>query len=515
MTNKTKYFILAGILILGLVIYILNATKSGLWLDEAVEYFYSKFLTGPVPGGQGTVTMLERIRITFQPPLYNALMYLWLSVFDSEFTFRLAGILVTMAGTVGCFFAIDEALKKSVWSILGTLFYLFTYGVVYYGLECAEYNLMLCFLTWLTYFFIRVLKRKDLKSMIGFFLFSCLSIYSQYGSAFVILGMYLALAASLLAEKNYKGFRKYLLMSVIAVVAAGVPLVVFFLAYQMGRQGSVSISHMPFFANGFLYEFFIGAKNTLDSLFGNITAFGILAFAVICIIAFFIRPKKMGYPLLAFVITWLLYFFAVCCSFYGYNSWNETSIGSMNLGGRYALFLIPEIVVILVIGIGVFADWIGEKSKTVYKIVLVVFAAALIAFSGIGIWKVQVRGWNKDNVREAVAVWYDRELYHSKTLLHIYDDASFHYYMIHDDRYDPSMDAAVEGADMWIQTAGYEEMKEKLGEMGYLTEKEFYYMATDQGSYEAFLAVVRDAGYEIETVCSGKSMLLHVVKGEG
>ena len=44
---------------------------SGLWYDESIEYFYSKFLNGVVPGGLGTTSMYERITSTLQPPLYN------------------------------------------------------------------------------------------------------------------------------------------------------------------------------------------------------------------------------------------------------------------------------------------------------------------------------------------------------------------------------------------------------------------------------------------------------------
>lgn len=80
------------------MIYVPIATKWGLWYDEAVEYYFSKFLTGPVPGSPGTVNMMERILLTFQPPLYNVLMHFWLRFFDTEFMFRLAGILTTMAG---------------------------------------------------------------------------------------------------------------------------------------------------------------------------------------------------------------------------------------------------------------------------------------------------------------------------------------------------------------------------------------------------------------------------------
>ncbi len=99
--SKKQYIFLGCILLIALVFYTINATRSGLWYDEAIEYFYSKYITGPVPGGHNSANMLERILHTFQPPLYNILMYFWLGLFDSEFGFRFAGILTTLAGSAG------------------------------------------------------------------------------------------------------------------------------------------------------------------------------------------------------------------------------------------------------------------------------------------------------------------------------------------------------------------------------------------------------------------------------
>lgn len=56
----------------------MKMTNSALWYDEAIEYFYSKIMIGKVPGGFDTQNMYERITSTFQPPLYNVFMNIWL-----------------------------------------------------------------------------------------------------------------------------------------------------------------------------------------------------------------------------------------------------------------------------------------------------------------------------------------------------------------------------------------------------------------------------------------------------
>lgn len=44
--RKLKKFLLAAVLMLVLVIYLFRLTYSGLWYDEGVEYFYSKYMSG-------------------------------------------------------------------------------------------------------------------------------------------------------------------------------------------------------------------------------------------------------------------------------------------------------------------------------------------------------------------------------------------------------------------------------------------------------------------------------------
>ena len=183
---KKKWIFLGIILIAGFITYILSLTASGLWYDEAIEYYFSKFVSGKVPGGFGKTSMYERILRTYQPPLYNWLMHIWLIFFDSEAGFRMAGVITTLLGAIGIFLCIDK-ITNYKWASFGTCLYIFSAVVSYYGLECAEYNVMLCCISWTIYFYIMCIKKQNLTSYIGFFLFACLSVYSQYGAAFLIV----------------------------------------------------------------------------------------------------------------------------------------------------------------------------------------------------------------------------------------------------------------------------------------------------------------------------------------
>ena len=73
--------LLGGVFLLFLIISTYKLTNASLWFDESIEYWYSKIMVGELPfESSGTVNMYQRIISTFQPPLYNVLMYFWLKI---------------------------------------------------------------------------------------------------------------------------------------------------------------------------------------------------------------------------------------------------------------------------------------------------------------------------------------------------------------------------------------------------------------------------------------------------
>ncbi len=508
-----KITCLSLVILSGIVFFCLNATRHGLWSDEAVEYYFSKYISGTVPGGYGTTNMYERILITYQPPLYNILMHFWLAVFDTEFTFRLAGILVTLIGAVGVFFSIDLMLPEGIWNSLGTLLYLFSYGTVYYALECAEYNLMMCFSAWTVYFFICFLIKKDTKSIIGFFALSCLAVYSQYGASFIILGMAVALLLNLILTKDYRQLKKFLLAGILSATCAILPLICFFALHQMKNMENSATTHKLFFERGFITELTVGAKDTLEAMFGDFTVYGVLILLGIFLVSLFFNPRKLFYPFLAVIISWICYFFAVCSSFYGVKIWEKDSVGSINLGNRYSFFFIPMLVIILTISLGLLTNKIKTKYKAVATMTVFACTICCLLSCSYEINRTVTNDQHKigDDVRELVSVWYDHELYNSDTLIFQWDDALFNYYLTHDNRYQESYSSSIESTDLWITTADYNEMQTMLSDMGYLSVDDFYFVTSSTKDNPAFISVMKDAGYEVDEILfSGESILVHI-----
>jgi len=160
-----KWVILFLVFVFYFIIATYKLTHCSLWFDEAIEYWYSKIILGPVPGGGTTSNMYERIVSTFQPPLYNIIMYLWLKIGDSEWWFRFFGVIMGFLGAIGIYKSVNTLSNYRIASI-AVIIYSTTYRIIQYIQECAEYNLMLACLCWMLYFYICVLKYKNLKSIV-------------------------------------------------------------------------------------------------------------------------------------------------------------------------------------------------------------------------------------------------------------------------------------------------------------------------------------------------------------
>ena len=516
--NRIKTIIIISIpIILGMAVYLYSATHSGLWFDEEIEYYYSKVMFGGVPGGNGTTNMFERIRITFQPPLYNVLMYFWLLFFDSELLFRLAGIITTMAGAVGVFFAINEYLDNKLFGFIGISIHIFTYGIAYYGLECGEYNLMICFVAWTSYFYLRFLKRKEVKSLIGFFVLSCLSVLSQYGAVFIVVGMYLTILVYLIKNKDKRLFRITILLSALSMILVVLPLMILFLIPQMNSQTTFNTSHIPHFTYNAFQDYIIGFKKIVSDIFNNnLITMGVILLLVLCIIALFIERKRMVLPIITLVITYTLYFVATACSFYGHTYWEGKKDVMHSLGGRYSLFIIPFLIIILMIGLGFFVRKLIEKNRIIKIIGVAIILSFVSAYCLIGINDIGVKGWIKDDIREATIKWYHCKGTKTQTLIHPWDECGFDFYLTHDKRYRPSYKRKVDVAKYWISEAKPETIKKHLKKMGYFDLNNYYYVAPNKGNYHGNIDLFKDAvksgGYSVDSIYNGKTVLLYVHK---
>ncbi len=511
--NNKGRIVLFLVLLAIFLCYVSQLTHSGLWYDEAIEYFYSKYL-GPLPENMlvnsGGNNMYERICSTFQPPLYNVLMYFWLLLFDSEASFRLAGVLVTFVGAIG-FYKSVKAASNFLWASCGVVVYLTTNSVMYYGLECAEYNLLLCMESWALFYFVRFLKGTDFKhqrnSMIGFFAFAVLAAYSQYGS---ILLMF-PLTVVMLVSTVKKGDRKLLVTMTAAgfavIVFFGVPLLYFFLIHQMENQHSIGVSHSPVFVQNLFYSVLYGVRCLIGFTFGGSLLRKVLVI-FICIFSLLglcNRNKLLATFWITTVAVYLLYFILVACSFYAYNAWSGV-LGCNNLNmGRYTLYMTPFILLTLIYGLFNFNEYICEKGKY-DKILRYCLCGIMLIFVSAGIKSLVFIGWLKENSREVYKAWEASDRTKNVTVIHNIVNPVFIYYFMHSNLYNAETKKNVIGEGKWGLKATSEERCQKLDSIG-IYKYNIVYVVTPREYLSVpvnYDIAMKKAGYSPKYIMDGR-----------
>lgn len=525
-STKKRWMLAGGLFAAALVMYLLNATASPLWFDEAIEYFCSKPTRGTAfPTYWTAKSMYQRIAEVYQPPLYNWLMYLWLLVFDSEFGYRLAGIVTSFAGAVGLFKALRPR-TDFYWACMGVGFYLFNNQIILYTLECAEYNLMLCMMCWTLCFFLAYSESKRTRDLALFFLFACLSVYSQYGAAFLIVAFYLVILLQNILEKNKKGLIRQLEFSAAAAVFAAAPLLYWFLLPQIRGLGAVTVSHKPCFANGpmlwdlikSLIQVFLrvlglplDTANPAGKLAAIAIPFVLTVFAALALVLK--RERGIGRIFAVCVFSWAGYYLATACSFYAYNGWMD-SYGTQNVTkAKYALFFLPLWVFALLCGAYQLYTWLKEARPrrvcAVYRTLVLVLVAVYCLF---GIWQL-FHLQKKADIRDLVSVWEDARGYESTIYVDNWNEANFQFYMQHMDSYRPDCQKRHFTGSLWGGTP--EQLEQHLTGLGVFALEDVYGVGSQQSYWDneaVFRQVMQEHGYSVEVKYDGMAVLVYACR---
>lgn len=431
--EKTVAFIVAvSVFCIYFFVAMHELLHASLWFDETIEYYYSKYMFGTVPGGRDTINMYERIISTFQPPLYNFVMFIWLQINDSEFWFRLSGVIFGFFGAIGLSKAIAK-ITNYKYAMAGVLIYTFSYRIIYYVQECAEYNLMLCFVGWLLYYFIWVLDDPSLKNICLYTLFGILAVYTQYGSAILVMGCSLGIYIYLIWNKQREAIIKLSKVFFVTVIVAVVPLYYFFLRLQIGGSNDemiiLSMFDMIVSFIKMLNWNLISIKETMiGMMFLGIATAG---FFVISILLFLkSKSKRHKVVLLTGILIWLIYYFLVKLGLYRSGYTDE-------FGNRYGLFFAPYLILMLMVSIAEVLKYnknIKEGKIDLKKINSLLAVFCLISYCFFG-WGNLEHNWYKEDIRGVTEQWYSNEAYKNDTLVYYAAESGFSYYLEKNEKY--------------------------------------------------------------------------------
>lgn len=414
-----------------------NLLNASLWLDEGVEYWFSKSIHAVIPGEDVVSTMYERIIRTYQPPLYNVLMYIWLKINDTELWFKLLGVLLGFGAGTALYKAVKLVSNTTV-ALLSILLLANVYRFVYYVQECAEYNLMLFNICWMLYFFVACLKEFSYKKVFLFTLFCVLAVYSQYGAVFVVTGFAITLFLVYITKKQKNEIKIVSLSYFAAGIVGALPLYIFFAKNQIARQIENTVEAAQNNAQENWVAFFVkGINEVIEYNFipnninmKYITHFLLLVVVIMVVWLIIKKDEIVIWYTISSVVTYLLYFLLVKLGVYGHGSFSN----------RYSLFLLPMLFLEGVMVVGRF--YVTYKStesmkSEAFSMVYGVIAGAVLVYSTLG-YGVIGNGWIKEDARDMFKYWYMETPEDAETLVYYGAVPVFSVYLENEEDYIPS-----------------------------------------------------------------------------
>lgn len=520
--NRKEYILLGIAFLFFLFMALYKLTDAPIWLDEAWEFYFSRDIFGSIPGISAQGNLYERLTTaSYQPPLYNVLMFVWLQFGESEWWFRFSGVVIGIFSVAGLYKCMKRISNYKIAS-LSIIIFSCIYQIIYYIQECAEYSLLVMFLLWTLYYYMIAMDKSELKNMILFSLFCSLSMYTQYGAAFVVIPLIGSLLLKVLWDKDWANLKKLLGIYAATLIIAGLPLIIFFLLPQLNNpdptshlsggpkfyQNNIFADHLQMLLDTFRW-------NTIESMtrfYGvALIACGLLVLLAIYCLKF-AKSKIVKHLIVCNLITWF--------SFYILTRWEIYAYGYF--GARYNIFFIPLwLVTFLFMFLEAYQtlDGIANKkwkkiSVNLYKGLMVVCVLSYCVYGSHQILK----HWEKADTRGSVATWYDMEGYNITSIAEFGQAKSFTYYFEHDDRYQEEyeenvireMKAMYTSADDFEQEyIDYEVYLDTVFEGQY--PNEMYYFIGNPERCQV-LKVLKDKGYTIEEVYRTTSCLYYLHK---
>lgn len=434
--RKKEYLALGGVLLVFLLMSLYKLTDTPLWYDETIEFYYSKYLTGQIRGVSLCNNLYERLLTnSFQPPLYNLIMHVWLMFGESEWWFRFSGVVFGLLGMLGLYACVKQFAGWQT-AALSVFVSSFVYKWMYYVKEAAEYNMMIMLLYWLLYLYFRTFRDLTLKNIGWFTAVSVVLLYTQYGSVLGILPLAVSLFVRAWNLGRKKLCKKIALVYGVTAAAAGLPLYFLLFRIQLQMNQSVNYYTVAFEKNNIVYDFFQMLLTTAQWLFTESKTRFELEFALALPVAaaiavlsiHFRKNSEFTYYLVSCTAVWVIYYALVRSGIYAYG----------DFGNRYSLFLLPIWTVLIV--------YLGHEAfctvkmrnfphkKLMLKGMLGLLLAVQLGYCAYGFYRVSIFDVKSDT-RSVVRLWYELEGYEVPTYVAFGEAPSFTYYLTHDSRF--------------------------------------------------------------------------------
>lgn len=493
-------------------------TQAPIWQDEAMEFYCSLPVKGPIAGVTKLSSMYERMAyIQQQPPLYNWLMCLWLQVSEGEWWYRFSSVLFGFGAAIGLYFIIRKLCDRYM-AAFCVIIYSSIYILMYYIKEASEYAMLVMFLFWLVYVLVLICEEFSVRRIIAFTLLCVAAMYTHYGAVFAVVPMAASVLVIALMGKDYKSFRVSLGSFITAGAAGGLPLVYFFIIPQSANQVStLSSGRGIIIENGnifgdFCYSITSVFKWCLIDIDRDTQKLGTLLnilFVVLLAVVFYVAVRTKCFFIKVFlwcnVAVFMLYYVVTKLNLYAYGWY----------GNRYNMFLFPLWFVLIAVSL---YELVQLWKKSRYRIVsgLSGIVGMCLVLGGLlyclyGDYRISNHWWKMD-LRTVVDEWYDLEGYDTPTILDFHQRYAFVYYFTHDARYEESQwENIVYNDELETYSNNRNEpFQEYLRRIYDNQLPDEVYLVT--GQWNSFCKAFVHLGYTVEPVVDSTAKLYHAEK---
>lgn len=423
------------------IISLFKLTEAPIWQDEAMEFYCSLPVKGPIRGVTDYASMYERMAyIQQQPPLYNWIMSVWLRFGEGEWWYRLSNVVLGFVAVIGLYVLVKKLCNKYA-AALSVVVFSSIYIIQYYLKECSEYSLLLAVLIWGIYLFFKICEERTVSRIILFTLFCVTAVYTQYGAVFVVVPMALIILTLTIKDKDKKKTALLLGLYGVFALGAGGCLIYFFLLPQTTNSvstlysvGDIIIEKGSIFGD-FLNSImcvFRWCSIDMDRDWEKIGTLICIGIVVLVAITLFVviktKRKDIRIFFLCNAFTYILYYAVTKLNVYAYGWY----------GNRYNMFIFPMWFVMTAIVLYEFVNIIKnsskEKTRTLGKAVNTLIVLGLAVYCVYGVYRVN-NHWGKMDLRTVVSEWYDLEGYNVPTFVDFHQRYGFTYYFTHSEQY--------------------------------------------------------------------------------
>lgn len=400
---------------------IYNLTNSALWYDEWIEWSISQM---SIKNGE----MYKSIVTTFQPPLYNFLMHFWLKFNNSVVWFRIFNIVLGSVTGLCTYKSIYCLCKNRMIAIISLIYMASCYQWIYMIQDCSEYALMICCLSVAILFYILCSIKYCIKNILMFVLFCVASIYSQYGSFFLVFPLLILFFMRNILRKDLELRNKIFVIGVYLTSSLlfAFPLYKYFVSIQLSNNrvcerlnqfGFNDIKSFFVIIGKIICWFYNLDKLSIWSVTGGIFT----VFMILSSILVFKRLTAIQKDIvLVLFLGYVLHFILTKIGLY--------AVTHPGISGgfyyRYSLFYIPIIYVYFPVVLISFKNVLKKyyNGLAFYSLGILSFIAFISLFSIMG-------NWHKTYDDYFSSVWLENSGWMNKTYLLAHADYGFNYYV--------------------------------------------------------------------------------------